>query len=482
MNSQARKGVIRLGKFFRLVQNEHIKIFTRISTWVLVILMAVVSVAFTGLMKFMQYQRNNVIYSDQYKEDYEREIQYLKSDKPEGYQTQIEMYEFLTAQDINWGGTWKYDAAHTQFDKKASLLSQAELGEITNAELETGLKEVDACLKQIKDEDWKGYYQQMIAQNNADTTLPAAQKEANNYYYSYLVQNNIDPDSKDWRINLVQQIQSDKTSLLTMEQDGAVLNGEQQEQARSYQESILLNEYRLKHNLKAIARQISFDSYSEIDFWAVMGISNVLIGVVSMIIIIMAGSSIANEFSTGTIKFLLINPVKRWKIFLSKYVTIISMSVMLVLCFFFLNAFLSCILFGFGDITVPYLYLSGDTVRELPGMLFALWQYLIGSVNLIVMGTLAFAISSLMRNSAVAIGISVFAMLAGNTVVTFLGVALQQDWARFFIFANTDLNAIMTGTSIFPNMTVGFSLGVIAVHMVIFFLTAWDGFMRRESI
>ena len=111
-----------------------------------------------------------------------------------------------------------------------------------------------------------------------------------------------------------------------------------------------------------------------------------------------------------------------------------------------------------------------------------MWQYLIGSVNLIVMGTLAFAISSLMRNSAVAIGISVFAMLAGNTMVTFLGTILQQDWARFFIFANTDLNAIMTGTSIFPNMTVGFSLCVIAVHMVIFFLTAWDGFMRRESI
>ncbi len=471
-----------MGKFFRLVQNEHIKIFTRTSTWILVILMAVVSIGFTGLMKLIQYQNNNVIYTNDYKENYEREIQYLKSDKPDGYETQIEMYEFLIAQDINWYGTWQYDATDAQFNKKAALLSQAELGEITEAELETGLKEIDACLKQIADKDWKSYYQQMIAQNNAEPTLSAAQKEASNYYYSYLVQHNIDPDSKDWRINLVNQIQNDKTSLLEIEQVGAILNGEQQEQAKGYQERILLNEYRLKHNLKATAKQMNADSYAEIDFWTVMGISNVLIGVVSMIVIIMAGSSIANEFSTGTIKFLLINPVKRWKIFLSKYVTIISMSVMLVLCFFFLNTCLSCILFGFGDITAPYLYLSGDTVQEFPGILFALWQYLIGSVNLIVMGTLAFAISSLMRNSAVAIGISVFAMLAGNTVVTFLGTVLQQDWARFFIFANTDLNAVMAGTGIFPNMTVGFSLCVIAVHMVIFFLTAWDGFMRRESI
>ncbi|MCI8501853.1 MAG: ABC transporter permease subunit [Oscillospiraceae bacterium] len=470
-----------MGKFFRLVQNEHIKIFTRISTWVLIILMAVVSIGFTGLMKLIEYQNNNVVYTDDYKESYEREIQYLKSDKSEGYEIQIERYEFLIAQDINPYGTWQYEAASTQFDRKASLLSQAELGGITEAELETGLKEIDACLKQIADKDWKGYYQRMIAENNTDPTLSAAQKEANNYYYSYLVQNNIDPDSKDWRISLVDQIQSDKTSLLAIEQVGT-LNGEQQEQAKGYQERILMNEHRLEHNLKAVAGQVSFDSYAEIDFWTVMGSSNVLIGVVSMIVIIMAGSSIANEFSTGTIKFLLINPVKRWKIFLSKYVTIISMSVMLVLCFFFLNTFLSGILFGFGDIAAPYLYLSGDTVRELPGILFTLWQYLIGSVNLIVMGTLAFAISSLMRNSAVAIGISVFAMLAGNTMVTFLGTILQQDWARFFIFANTDLNAIMTGTSIFPNMTVGFSLCVIAVHMVIFFLTAWDGFMRRESI
>lgn len=206
-----------------------------------------------------------------------------------------------------------------------------------------------------------------------------------------------------------------------------------------------------------------------------------MIGVVSMIIIIFAGSSIANEFSTGTVKFLLINPVKRWKIFLSKYVTILSMSIMLVLAFFVTNTLCSGLFFGLSDIIAPYLYVSNGAVHSLPGLLFILWQYLLGSVNLVVMGTLAFAISSLLRNSAVAIGVSVFVMLAGSTIIAFMS-ALQLDWARFFIFANTDLNAIINGSSSFPNMTVGFSLSVIAVHMIIFFLTAWDGFMRRESI
>ena len=107
-------------------------------------------------------------------------------------------------------------------------------------------------------------------------------------------------------------------------------------------------------------------------------------------------------------------------------------------------------------------------------------QYLLGSVNRIVMATLAFAISSLIRSSALAIGVSLFAMLAGSGAVLFLKEALNIDWARYIVFANTDLNAILSGTTPFVNQTIGFALGVIAVYMVVFLLTAWDGFVRRE--
>ena len=110
-----------------------------------------------------------------------------------------------------------------------------------------------------------------------------------------------------------------------------------------------------------------------------------MINVISLAIIIIAGASIANEFSSGTIKFLLINPVKRSKIFLSKYVMILTLSVFLILGFYVVNVLCAGILFGFDSITSPYLYAVDGAIHQMPGLSFVLWKYLLGSVNLIVM-------------------------------------------------------------------------------------------------
>ena len=52
----------------------------------------------------------------------------------------------------------------------------------------------------------------------------------------------------------------------------------------------------------------------------------------------------------------------------------------------------------------------------------------------------------------------------------------------FLLFANLDLNAVINEQTLFTGLTVTFALVVIAVHLVVFFLTAWDGFVRRRSI
>ena len=106
-------------------------------------------------------------------------------------------------------------------------------------------------------------------------------------------------------------------------------------------------------------------------------------------------------------------------------------------------------------------------------------QYLMKSVEMVVMSTLAFAISSLVRSTALAIGVSVFTMCIGSTVTQLLG-QLGQDWARFLVFANTDLASISKGYSIFAQHSLTFAVGVLIAHMVVFLLTAWDGFTKRS--
>ncbi len=474
-----------MGKFCRLVKNEYIKVFTKVSTLVLLILVVLFSLGFTSIMKIGQVMNERTISyydnrnSEEAIEEYRRIIENVKQEQAEGYEAEVEYYQFLIDQKIGWND-WRNDYAYTTIQEKWSLKQQMENTFLDESEYTRLTENCENRLQMLRDNNWKGYYTLLVNDYKSDSTLSAAEREANIYQYQYALDHDLDPAVTNWKTDLVSQISSTKQTLLNYV-DNPQLTAEEIEQKETLQESLLLMEYRLEHNLESVPTLASLENMNKIDFWSVLGISTFLIGVVSMVIIIIAGGSIANEFSNGTIKFLLINPVSRWKIFLSKYTMILTLSVLLVLGFLCTNVLFAGMLFGFGNILNPYLYVANGAVHELPGMLFLLWQYLIGSVSLLVMGTLAFAISSLMRNAAVAIGISVFVMLGGNAVVAFLG-ALGMDWARFFIFANTDLNAVMTGTTIFQEMTVGFSLIVIAVHMIVLFLTAWDGFMRRESI
>ena len=57
---------------------------------------------------------------------------------------------------------------------------------------------------------------------------------------------------------------------------------------------------------------------------------------------------------------------------------------------------------------------------------------------------------------------------------------LNISWARYLIWANVDLSGIMEGSGMFMGQTLTSALAVIAVHMVIFLMIAWDGFTRRE--
>jgi ABC-2 type transport system permease protein len=173
------------------------------------------------------------------------------------------------------------------------------------------------------------------------------------------------------------------------------------------------------------------------------------------------------------------NPVKRWKILTSKYFTSITFGYLAMLAGFIISALSTMLFFGADHLGASFITVSGDTVKEIPGFLYVAESYLLSSVQLVVMGSLAFAISSLFRSSALAIGISVMALFSGNTITLILS-QLQFDWGRYLIFSNLDISGIAEGSSMFAGQTVAGALAVIAVHMVIFLLTAWDGFNKRE--
>lgn len=464
-------------RFLKLVKNEYLKIFLKLSTWIMIALIVVTALGLNTISKFAENKMESNSRSSSFEDmNYEGQINDLKDRKPDGYELEIEKIQFIVDHKIE-PNDWKSQAVDELFHQK-SLLSPDGM----NAENETGIEEsMQKLTDSIVKDDWKAYCNAIIFAVDQNKSLSQQAKDGQKWEAEYRLANDIPFDHNDWKSQLVTATKSARLTVSELEQQAE--SGQEINYAAltSAQNLVLINEYRLEHNIETetSSSQNIFDTRT-IDFWSVFGTSAQLLQIISLMIIVIAGGCVATEFSSGTIKFLLINPVKRGKILMSKYAAVISISFVMLALFYLVNAIVTTLFFGVGDITAPYLYVVDGTVKSMSSFLHIAWLYLLGSVDIIVMATLAFAISSLIRSSSLAIGVGVFSMLAGSTITMVLKDILHLDWSRYIIFANTNINDIISGSSSYAHQSVGFAFAVIAVYMVVFLLTAWDGFTRRE--
>ena len=77
-----------------------------------------------------------------------------------------------------------------------------------------------------------------------------------------------------------------------------------------------------------------FPDQSENSIWGVVNSSETLISAISLFVIVIGAGMIANEFTAGTIKLLLIRPIMRWKILLSKYISTLFFAIVMLLILF----------------------------------------------------------------------------------------------------------------------------------------------------
>jgi ABC-2 type transport system permease protein len=231
---------------------------------------------------------------------------------------------------------------------------------------------------------------------------------------------------------------------------------------------INVNQYHLTHNLPPTDETL----------WGNMLKAADLVVVVTVFTVVIAADSVAGEFSSGTIKLLLIRPVSRSKILLSKYVSTVVFSVLLLLVLFISAFVVSGVLQGFHDVGVPYVYASNDGIVHTKNIVQeAIITYLYQCIQMIITVTMAFMISTVFRSSSIAIALSVGIMFAGSSIVSFLS---QFSWAKYYLFENTDLTQYLNGTPNIPGMTLPFSVTVILVYFFIFIALSWIVFKKRD--
>lgn len=269
-----------------------------------------------------------------------------------------------------------------------------------------------------------------------------------------------DPQSGTWQEHVAAEKQSQLQALQKSD-----LNKESRSSA---EEMVTLYDYQLEHDIRPVDGTL----------WMGINLSTNFVILVTLFTVIVAGDSMAGEFSSGTIKLLLIRPSSRLKILLSKYISMILFGFTLLIILFIVSILVNGLFYGFGHIDLPLLSVNadGDVVEQ--NMVANLLQtYLLKAVSTIMFVTIAFMISTAFRSSAMAIGISLFAMFAGQIATEFLR---SYDWSKYVLFANLDLTSYLSGHPYQEGMTLAFSVAVLSVYFIVINLVSWIVFTKRD--
>ncbi|MCB2343263.1 ABC transporter permease [Clostridium estertheticum] len=201
---------------------------------------------------------------------------------------------------------------------------------------------------------------------------------------------------------------------------------------------------------------------------------------ISLFAIVMGGGIVANEFSGGTIKLLLIRPSKRWKILISKYISVLGYTLFMLLILLVVSFLVGGTLFSFKGADSPFLANVSGKITEVNMIAHILVVYGLKCISLVMMVTLAFMISTVFSNSSMAIGIGVFLLTTAPLVTQQL--CSKFNWAKYILFANTDLNQYIKGKPLVEGMTMTFSITVLIVYFIIFNGIAYAVFTKRDIV
>lgn len=274
-------------------------------------------------------------------------------------------------------------------------------------------------------------------------------------------QNDMDvAQEQNWK-----QVLQEENNALKQQMDQSQSNMEKQ----FFKKEIAINDYRMAHDIP------TREKYS---IWTFVKDTSQLIILAGLFIIIISAGIVASEFNWGTIKLLLIRPINRSKILLSKYLTVLVFALFMLAILFIFSALLGVILFGVPDQAVPYLNYNNGHVTEQNMGVHLLIYYALNSIDTIMLVTMAFMISSVFRNSSLAIGLSLFLLFTGAQFTALL--SMKFSWAKYILFANTDLMQYFEGTPMVEGMTLGFSVMMLLLYFALFQFLAFSVFKKRD--
>ncbi|SFJ20953.1 MULTISPECIES: ABC transporter permease [unclassified Bacillus (in: firmicutes)] len=278
--------------------------------------------------------------------------------------------------------------------------------------------------------------------------------------------------TSDWKVSLQQQI---------VDSQNRLNNSRLPEEWKSWLKiRVQQQQYYLDHNINPSAP----GAPTFVRMFIEQGITLFI----PLLIMIVAIDIVSGERSDGTMKMLLTRPIRRWKILLSKYVTMVLFISFILLLASVLSYVLSGIVFGYAGWNLPVLtgfITEKETLNTSFVHLIPQWQYIVMAYGLawfvaIVVGTISFMVSVLIRNTPAGMGIMLAALIAGGILNNF---ATSWEGAKYIFSVNLSLTDYLSGQlPALQGLSMSFSLMNLTIWAAVSLIIAFAVFTKQDMV
>lgn len=478
----------------KLIKNELTKIFKKKNIYITLLVVLAFVVLTNCIYKFF-FTSSNYVYSDNYIQYTKEELAKLDPNKTSDIKmyielkTEVDVYDMMNKYEK---GAWQRDIVSTTLSTYLSEKNTYLYGENKdenkaketenkiNEMLErldkddwryfanTELEETQKTLKELEDKKKETEDKQELEEIKSSIKSAKIDEEVSKY--------RIDKDIKygnDYRNTALQKYQSASKSI------SSITNVDQLE----YSEK---TEYNQNVKTKEISKYIiennqNIEKENDVrgilkDFFSEYGLF------IIVMIIMIAGTIVSEEFNKGTIKLLLIKPYSRNKILLSKFITMLIMIVFSIVAVIAMELIVGGIIFGYESLSVPVLEynFNTQTLEQINIFTYLGIQVLAQLPMLILLGTLAFAFSTIFTNSALAIIISLLGYMSSD-MINMLVIQYKVSFMKFFVTMNWDLSEyLFGGLPSMEGMTLGFSVIMCILYFVVMTIPTFVLFNKKN--
>ena len=480
-----------------LVKNELIKIFKKKTIYITMVVIFLLLIFMNCMFKYpnsgSEYDYH--LHNENYINSLRGELETLNPEKSSDVTTYINLLSEIQLSEMmeqHKDAEWKLAIIDERIAPYITERNTYQYGaEKDETQVEAVNQEINDLLAKLDEGDWKYFAREDLAKaeqqieelnsqkeqtedkavlENIETELNNAQMEKE---IAEIRLNKEIPYGSDYLNRAISNLQTANTNLANFK-NVEELTYEQKLEYNSYLEDQAESRYILEtgrdiHNTNSLKGILE-------NFYAQFGIFLIVV------VVMIAGTIVSEEFNKGTIKLLLVKPYTRNKILMAKAITTLIMIIFIIVITLVMQILIGGIIFGFDSLSEPVVAYNFNTNTMEEMNIFANLgvQTLTQLPMIILLATLAFAISTLFTNSTLAITISLLGYMAAS-IINQLAIGYDLQFMKYFVTMNWDLSIYANGALPYmEGMNMTMSIIICVAYFLIMMIPTFIVFKKRN--